>query len=155
MSRLLELCYPHRDSNRAAHRVHIELMRRAPAWRKLELAAELYESLNQPTLRQSSNGGPKVEVFITGQDAFDIVTVHHGNVEAISPGQATLLMRDLSGSLHFHSCYGKDLRSELVEQRKAVIDSSPPIDRNVSVDNFLENFRAGDKGFVGVLSQDK
>lgn len=33
------------DTTPEAHRVHIELMRGAPAWRKLELAAELYESL--------------------------------------------------------------------------------------------------------------
>ena len=29
------------DTTPETHRVHIELMRRAPAWRKLELAAEL------------------------------------------------------------------------------------------------------------------
>ncbi len=31
---------------------------------------------------------------------FDVVTVHHGNVEAISPGKAMLLMSNLPGSIY-------------------------------------------------------
>jgi hypothetical protein len=33
------------DTDPDAHRVHIELMRRAPGWRKLELAGQLGETL--------------------------------------------------------------------------------------------------------------
>jgi hypothetical protein len=33
------------DTDPDAHRVHIELMRRAPGWRKLELAGQLRETL--------------------------------------------------------------------------------------------------------------
>ena len=53
-----------------------------------------------------------------------------------------LLMRNLSGSIYVRFCDGKDLRNQLVEQRKAVVDSSPSIDGDVSMDDFLENFRA-------------
>ena len=67
------------------------------------------------------------------------MTVHHGNVEAISPGQAMLLMRNLSGSIYVRFRDGKDLRNQLVEQPKAVVHSSPSIDGDVSMDHFLEN----------------
>lgn len=33
------------DTDAAAHRVHLDLMRRAPSWRKLQLADQLHHSL--------------------------------------------------------------------------------------------------------------
>ncbi len=33
------------DTDSDAHRIHIELMRRAPGWRKLQLADQLHQSL--------------------------------------------------------------------------------------------------------------
>jgi hypothetical protein len=38
------------DTETEAHRVHIELMRRAPGWRKLQLAAQLHQSLRMLAL---------------------------------------------------------------------------------------------------------
>jgi hypothetical protein len=38
------------DTTIEAHRVHVELMREAPGWKKLELAAELYEGLTSVAL---------------------------------------------------------------------------------------------------------
>ena len=54
-----------RDTTPEAHRVHIELMRRAPAWRKIELAVELYESLKLVALaglRTRHPGAPELEI---------------------------------------------------------------------------------------------
>jgi hypothetical protein len=39
-----------RDTDPEAHRVHIELMRRAEGWRKLQLADQLYQSLRMLAL---------------------------------------------------------------------------------------------------------
>lgn len=39
-----------RDTDPEAHRVHMELMRRAEGWRKLQLADELHQSLRMLAL---------------------------------------------------------------------------------------------------------
>ena len=38
------------DTDAEAHRVHIDLMRRAPGWRKLQLADQLHQSLRMMAL---------------------------------------------------------------------------------------------------------
>ncbi|HEY7818630.1 MAG TPA: hypothetical protein VIG29_10455 [Vicinamibacteria bacterium] len=38
------------DTDTEAHRVHLELMRRAPGWRKLQLADQLHQSLRMLAL---------------------------------------------------------------------------------------------------------
>ncbi len=39
-----------RDTDTEAHRVHVELMRRAPGWRKLQLAGQLHQTLRMLAL---------------------------------------------------------------------------------------------------------
>ena len=62
------------DTETEAHRVHIELMRRAPGWRKLQLAAQLHQSLRMLALaglRERHPGASAEELRRRYDDVFE------------------------------------------------------------------------------------
>ena len=99
----------------------------------------------RPSACNAGNAGEAVETVIETQDAFNFSVLHDGEMERISSrqpfGSEDNLLRTLSVT-PFDRKYFVDDAENRVERR---LNRIAPMDRNVTMDNFLQHLGVRDK----------
>lgn len=95
--------------------------------------------------------GDVVEVAIRGDDLFDSIVDHCGGVDCIPRGDGGNLFHQLQGSICLSKGYRKDIYTELNCGKIGHFGNFRLSQGKITVENFLEDFRADDGANISRL----
>jgi hypothetical protein len=86
-----------------------------------------------------------VETRVKAHDPGDTLALHHGQVQRVPGGQARVAEHDALGALDVGELHSEDLVDDSQERVEGGLDSVPPVDGDVAVEDLLEHLDVRDE----------
>jgi len=93
------------------------------------------------TLGYAGNSGKLVETCIKTEDSIDSMIFHYSEVDSTARGQPRVPQHNIFGALDRSPIHGQDLIDHATQGIKCRLNGIAPANRNVAVQDFLQDFR--------------